>query len=145
MPQRITCKFNILIYLITCKVCQSQYVAQTMNSIQIRFQKHLNDISHCMDCSKALPSAKTQGPTNMGLHFAQRRHSASDILINVLEFIKRDSKSPDTLVWHEPREKVWMHRLKSLKPFGINATDGSNHIRSHHNRSHKYQPRDPQT
>ncbi len=46
VPQRITCKFNNLIYLITCKVCQSQYVGQTMNSIQIRFQKHLNDISH---------------------------------------------------------------------------------------------------
>ncbi len=63
-----------------------------MNSIQMRFQKHLNNISHCMDWSKAPPLAKTQG-----LHFAQRGHSASDILINVLELIKRDSKSLDTL------------------------------------------------
>ncbi len=79
VPQRITCKFNNLIYPITCKVCQSQYVGQTMNSIQMSFQKHLNDISHCMDRSKAPPSAKTQGLTNLGLHFAQRplciRHS----------------------------------------------------------------------
>ncbi len=71
--QKITCKFNNLIYLITCKVCQSQYVGQTMNSTQTRFQKHLNDISHSMDWSKAPPSAKTQSPTNMGLHFATKR------------------------------------------------------------------------
>ncbi len=109
------------------------------------FQKHLNDISHCIDWSKAPPSAKTQGLTNMGLHFAQRGHSASDILINVLEFIKRDQKSLETLTWRESREKFWMHRIKSLKPFGINATNVSNHILSRHNRSHKDQPRDPQT
>ncbi len=139
----MTCKFNNLIYLISCKICQSQYVGQTMNSIQMRFQKHLNDISHCMDWSKAPPSAKTQGPTNVRLHFAQRGHSASDILINVLEFFKHNPKSPDTLVWHESREKIWMHRLKSLKPFGINATDGSNHVRSRQNRSHNDQPSDP--
>ncbi len=141
VPQRITFIFNNLIYLITCKVCQSQYVGQTMNSIQMRFQKHLNDISHCMDWSKAPPSAKAQGPTNVGLHFAQRGHSASDIQINVLEFIKCDPKSPDTLVWRESREKFWMHRLKSLKPFGINATDGSNHVRSCRNRSNQVIPR----
>ncbi len=80
-----------------------------------------------------------------GLHFAQRGHSVTDILNNVLEFIKRDPKSPDTLVWCESMEKFWMHRLKSLKPFPINATDGSNHVRSRHNRSHKDQPCDPQT
>ncbi len=138
VPQRITCKFNNLIYLITCKVCQSQYVGQTMNSIQMRFQKHLNDISHCMDWSKA-------PPVNVGLHFAQRGHSASNILINVLEFLKHDPKLPDTLVWRESREKFGMYRLKSLKPFGINATDSSNHVRRRHNRSHKDQPRYPQT
>ncbi len=104
VPQRITCKFNNLIYLITCQVCQSQYVGQTINSIQMRFQKHLNDISHCMDWSKVPPPAKTQGSTNVGLHFAQRGHSASDIQINVLKFIKRDPKSPVTLIWCESRE-----------------------------------------
>ncbi len=101
--------------------------------------------SHCMDWSKAPLSAKTQGPTNVGLHFVQRDHSASDILNNLLEFIKCEPKSPDTLAWHESREKFWMHRLKSLKPFGINATNGYNHIRSRHNRSLKDQLHDPQT
>ncbi len=44
VPSKITCKFNNLIYLITCKNCQSQYVGQTMNSIQMRFQKQLKDL-----------------------------------------------------------------------------------------------------
>ncbi len=69
---KITCKFNNLIYLIKCKNCQSQYVGQTMNSIQIRFQKHLKDVDHCSNWSMAPPSAKAQDPTNVGLHFSQR-------------------------------------------------------------------------
>ncbi len=56
----------------------------------------------------------TLGPSNVGLHFAQRGHPASDIQINVLEFIKLDPNSPDTLVWRESKEKFWMHRLKTI-------------------------------
>ncbi len=41
VPSKITCKFNNLIYLITCKKCLSQYVGQTMNTLHVRFQKHL--------------------------------------------------------------------------------------------------------
>ncbi len=32
------------------------------------------------------------------------------------------------------REKHWMYKLKTLAPFGLNATDGSNQTRSHPNR-----------
>ena len=137
VPQRITCKFNNLVYCITCKVCKSQYVGQTGNSIQFRFQKHLKDVEHCSDWSNAPPSAHTQGRTNVGLHFSATGHKVTDIQINVLELINRDPKSPDTVTWREARETFWMHKLKSLKPFGINATDGSNHVRSRPNRSQK--------
>ncbi len=44
-----------------------------------------------------------------------------------LELIQRNPKSPATVAWCESRDTSWMHRLKA---FGINATDGSNHIRS---------------
>ncbi len=54
VPQQITSKFNNLIYLITCKVCKSQHEGQTMNFIQKRFQKYLNDISHCRDLDQII-------------------------------------------------------------------------------------------
>ncbi len=47
VPSQITCKFNYLIYLITCKNCKFQYVGQPVNSIQMRSQKHLKDVEHC--------------------------------------------------------------------------------------------------
>ncbi len=134
-PPKITCKFNNLIYLITCKKCQSQtqHVGQTMNSIQMRFQKHLKDVEHCSNWAMAPPSNKTQGPTNVGLHFSHTGHSIHTK--NVLEFIRLDPNSTTTKTWRETRENLWMHKLKSLKPFGINATDGSNQILSRPNRS----------
>ncbi len=136
VPSKITCKFNNLIYLITCKKCHSQYVGQTMNSIHMRFQKHLKDVEHCSNWAMPPPpSIKAHGLTNVGLHYSQMGHSIQDMQINVLEFIRLNPISATPKSWRETREKFWMHKLKSLKPFGINATDGSNQIRSRPNRS----------
>ncbi len=57
--------------------------------------------------------------------------------INAHEF-NQDPKLQDNLAWKESRE-TWIHKLKNLKPLGINATRDSNHIHSHPNRSHKDQ------
>ncbi len=145
LPQRITCKFNNLIYLIPCKICKSQYVGQTGNSIQMRFQKHLKDIEHCTNWTRAPPSIKSQGPTNVGQHFAQRGHSVNDIQINVLGLIRRDPSTGSTKDFRVTIETFWMQRLKILKPFGINVTDGSTHVRSQPNRSLLDQPHGSQT
>ncbi len=53
-PQRITCKFNNLIYLITCRICRSRYVGQTGKSIQMRFQKHAG----CLDTLQGILRCK---------------------------------------------------------------------------------------
>ncbi len=96
--------------------------------------KHLKDVAHCSNWAIAPPSIKTQGPTNVGLHFSHMGHSIQDMQINVLEYIRLDPNSATTKPWCETREIFWMHKIKSLKPFGINATDGSNKIRSQPNR-----------
>ena len=99
-----------------------------------RFQKHLKDIEHCTDWANSPPSAKSQGPTNVGLHFNLPRHSVLDVCIQVLELICSHPDSVEAQNMRDTREKFWMYKLKSLAPFGINATDGSNHTRSHPNR-----------
>ncbi len=129
VPQRFTCRFNNLIYLITCMKCKSQYVSQTKNSIMDRLQQHLKDIDHCKNCDNAPPSAKAKGPTNMGLHFNRSRHRVDDVQVQVLELIQAHPDSQDARTLCESREIHWMYQLKSLAPLGINATDGSNHTR----------------
>ncbi len=104
VPSKITCKFNNLIYLITCKHCHSQYVGQTMNSIQMRFQKHLKDVEHYSNWTMAPPSAIAQNQTNVGLHFSQMGHSIHDMQINVLELICLEPNSGTTKPWRESRE-----------------------------------------
>ncbi len=106
-----------------------------MNSIHMRFQTHLKYVEHCSNWAMAPPSIKALGPTNVGLHFTQMGHSIQGMQIHVLEFIRLNPISATTKSWRETREKFWMHKLKSLKPCGINATDGFKQIRSRPNRS----------
>lgn len=111
-----------------------QYVGQTKNTIMDRFQGHLKDIEHAKNWDRAPPSAKAKGPTNVGLHFNRPGHSVNDVRIQVLEFIKANPGSELATKLRNDSETHWMHKLKSLAPFGINATDGSNHTRSRPNR-----------
>ncbi len=53
--------------------------------------------------------------------------------INVLEFIHLNPNSATTNCGGDIREKFWMYKLKSLKLFGINATDGSKQFWSQSN------------
>ncbi len=60
--------------------------------------------------------------------------------IQVLEFIWAEPHSAmDTLIGDD-REKHWMYKLKTLAPFGLNDTDGSNQTRSRPNRTRQVQP-----
>ncbi len=77
-----------------------------MNSIQMRFQKHLKDVEHCSNWAMAPPSIKTQGPTKVGLHISHTGHSIQDMQINVLEFIRLDPNSATIKPWRETREKI---------------------------------------
>ena len=134
VPQKITCRFNNLVYLITCKKCRFQYVGQTKNCLKDRFQQHFLDIRHASNWARAPPSAQAKGPTNVGLHFNRRGHNIHDVQINIIELIKMSPDNPKCQDLRDRREIFWMHKLKTLVPFGINAMDGSNQTRTRLNR-----------
>jgi len=134
VPQRITCQFNNLIYVITCTRCHMQYVGQTKQKLGDRIRQHLLDIRHCQDWLSAPPSAHAKGPTNVGLHFSQRGHQITDVTVQIIEMIKHNPDSARAKEIRDLRENYWMHCLKSLVPLGINAMDGTNHTRTRPNR-----------
>ena len=134
VPQKFTCRFNNLIYLITCRKCKFQYVGQTKNCLKDRFQQHFLDIKHASNWSRAPPSAIAKGPTNVGLHFTRRGHNIHDVQINIIELIKLNPSHPKCQTLRDSKEIYWMHKLKTLVPYGINATDGSNQTRTRPNR-----------
>lgn len=101
LKEHFHCKTNNVIYLITCKRCNLQYVGQTSQTIQRRFCDHLSTI-------------KTKKDLTLSKHFNLADHSVHDISLMVIE--RADPK--DLL----KRERHWITELNTLEPNGLNAT-----------------------
>ncbi len=109
----ISCQTENVIYCLTCNVpnCGVQYVGQTKNRIMDRFRNHLSDI-------------RTSKDTTMARHMASHGITTNPpICISILEFI---NASPDSEIAQNLRnkwEKMWMARLNTYIPQGLNIQD----------------------
>ncbi len=97
----------------TCNVpgCGIQYVGQTQNRIMDRFTKHLSTI-------------RLQSDTTMARHMAS--HNIVDdppITISILQLIKADPKAAYAKEIRNKWENIWMSRLNSFIPHGLNIQD----------------------
>ena len=109
----ITCNSNNLIYCITCKRCSNQYVGQTKNSIKERFKCHFFSVTQ-----------PTKSNTAVGRHFSAPDHQGlSDITIHILDFMSSPSQSPASQRQRDDLEKMWIHKLVSTAPYGLNVVD----------------------
>ncbi len=105
----ISCRSSNLIYCITCKICNIQYVGQTSRRIKDRFAGHFHDIkSDKID--KSIP-----------YHFNSKNHGGiKDLKISVLEFIKKPPSCAQAQSLRLKREQQWVHTLRTLAPHGLN-------------------------
>ena len=72
----ICCKCSNVVYSITYKICQKQYVGQTKNTLAQKFSSHFFNIRH---------KKQTDG---VSLHFSRDDHSGTaDVSINIVQFI----------------------------------------------------------
>ena len=109
----ITCNSNNLIYCIKCKNCSKLYVGQTKNSIKERFKCHFYSISH-----------PKSSDTTVGRHFSKTDHTGiDDTIIIVLEFIKAPQNAPSGQRTRDEKEKLWIHKLSTIAPLGLNSAD----------------------
>ena len=106
----ICCQSNNLVYCIECKICNLQYVGETYRRIMDRFQGHFSNI-------------RSNNPSNDSLirhHFNQSDHKGIDDLnIYVLDFIHMAPKSIGTRNLRRKIEQNWIHRLKTVFPYGL--------------------------
>ena len=50
--QKLSCDFNCLIYVVTCKSCGKKYVGETSDEFRLRWNNHkINDRKKCTDSS----------------------------------------------------------------------------------------------
>ena len=127
---KVSCQSNNLIYCLTCTRCNVQYVGQTKNKLEDRFVVHFNHIAPTKPPRKkskskpANPKYKLKYDDPIGRHFKSIYHNGlNDVHIHILHFITAPSNSVPAKSLRDDLERKWIHRLKTLSPWGLNLAD----------------------
>ena len=101
--QNLSCISTDVIYLITCKKCEAQYVEQTHQKCANRMNNHRFDIVHFPDML-----------TNVSEHFNSPGHNIQDCSFVPIEKVSNNWK-------RLLKETCWMHILGTITPNGMNS------------------------
>lgn len=91
------------IYLIQCHQCGQKYVGETQNALRTRLAQHRYNITNHKNTETPLVA-----------HFLQ--HGLKNLTITIL-----DGKESWTARQRKRQEWIWIHRLKTYTPFGLNV------------------------
>ena len=111
------CQSNNLIYCLEFNRCHIKYVGQTKNRINYRFQGHIFDIEH-----------NTKTTVSRDFH-SHNDHTNPSMIIHIFEYIRLPREIPRSKSIRDNRELVWIHRLNTLIPNGLNIVDLGNQFR----------------
>ncbi|CAN7943058.1 unnamed protein product, partial [Ixodes hexagonus] len=109
IKQDLDCKTTDVIYIITCTLCNLQYVGETKNSMRERFYGHKSDIVN----GENTPVAK---------HFNSNHH---DINIHLKITIVDSGFKND--ITRKNKESFYISKFSTLAPLGINISKGNLH------------------
>ena len=109
--KKVSCNSKNLIYCITCILCKKQYVGQTKNQIRIHMNQHLSTI-------------RTKSDTPVSRHFNSHEYKFKEdppLKVTILQLIRGDNNDNASL--RDKWEEIWISRLYSLVPNGLNIKD----------------------
>jgi hypothetical protein len=107
MTGTCTCSTRGVIYLTTCSKCLKQYVGQTGRKLIDRIKEHLN----CICLQKEVT----------GVHYNFVGHNHTNFQVQVIKKV-----SPNTPNYRLEREELWIKRLCTKTPNGLNKQDWQN-------------------
>jgi len=102
LHNKFTCASFNIIYLVTCRKCNMQYVGETGRSLRDRVTDHVS----CIKLKKDTP---------IGLHFNLAGHKLTDFTISAIEQFEENSEAI-----RRTKEITWQHLLQTAHPLGIN-------------------------
>ena len=107
--QNADCSSSNCIYVITCTLCQSQYVGQA-KTFRLRVNNHKTAVRHAKtdintECSKLYE------------HFTTDDHSLQNLSFTIVQVCR---KTTDLL----KAEQEWIWKMKTVYPSGLNVNDG---------------------
>ena len=115
----LDCKTENIVYLISCKICNIQYIGETKNSLQKRFSGHRSSIR------------KGTSGQLIHKHFQEDCHGLSNCSIFPIEKIDSTglAQQYNNEVEKEralnrlrlERERFWISTLQTAYPFGLNS------------------------
>ena len=115
----LNCKSDNIIYLISCKICNLQYVGETKNCLHKRFSNHRSNIRLGKSCQL------------VHKHFQEDCHGLSNCKIIPIEKIVLNEHDSRILTQAQKqiaidkirrtREKYWIATLQTAYPFGLNC------------------------
>ena len=106
------CETNNIIYCTVCTRCKKQYVGHTKRTLRQRMYEHFRFIS------------KKDTSHSVGRHFNDVDHKGlQDVKLFVLQFGRKDPDSEESLALRLILELMWIHRLRSTTPMGLNVFD----------------------
>ena len=104
MKGSFNCNAEGIIYLITCTKCNVQYVGQTKRKLVDRVNEHLYYIKKKKEAT--------------GTHFSTDNHTNSDMKVQIIEKVM-----PNTVNMRLERESMWINKLATKRPHGLNKSD----------------------
>ena len=109
ITQILSCKSKNVIYLVTCKKCNMQYVCSTSNEFKTRFRNHKSSV---------ITKKRT---CEVAIHFNKEPHALQDFEFLIIEQLCNLSANNNTLDDRLlTREAFWCAQLFTLKPHGLN-------------------------
>ena len=107
-PRNCLCSTVNVIYLLTCSVCQKQYVGETKRAFKVRYKEHCKDLEFNRD----------KPVVNHALS-----HKGMDVKLipQILEVIKKNPDLATTTAYRKRREVHWIYTLRTMSPEGLNT------------------------
>ena len=128
-PANGNCSSNNLIYCYFCTICNKPYVGRTVSRLNIRTNQHRSGYYRVLSLSK-LPDFENHvfedddDTYSLGLHLV-KDHNCSDKgdFNRLFRVFILENCSPASL---EVKEHKYIHKLKSLRPLGLNKANPFN-------------------
>jgi uncharacterized protein (UPF0297 family) len=112
LQSNLDCDSENVIYLISCKLCQKQYVGETKCPLRWRATRHLSDI-------------RLEEDTHVSEHFNLPDHLVlRDFEIMPIEQPPLSDTAEETDKQRKLRESFWIKELETQWPRGINSDPG---------------------
>ena len=108
-PENINCRVNNVVYILTCKQCNKQYIGETGRPFIERWKEHLYDI-------------KVKRPYPVARHFNENDdHKKATFHAKILSMINGTAERATQR--RKYKENRWIQTFKSFQPEGINLRE----------------------